>query len=341
MPPPEGTGMSRRFRWLVLGWAVLGPTAASAQTYLVIVSGIGGEPAYQERFLVWSSALAEAAHERLGIDEDRVTLLAEQPERNPRIRDRSTRANVETVLTELASRAEPHARIVVVLIGHGSAVGGDAKINLPGPDMRAEDLAALLAGFPTQQIVVVNLASASGDWIAPLSGDRRVVVTATRSGTERDESLFGGYFVAALTADDADTDKDGRVSILEAFEYAKAEVARVYEQQNRLLSEHALLDDDGDGRGSHEIDPATGDGVRSRSVFLAVDSAASARPTVDDPELRALYAERERLEEAVTTLRARKASMAPTAYEAELEGLLLALARTNRDIRTREGGPPR
>ncbi len=333
--------MSRCLWWLALGWTVLGPVPACAQTYLVIVSGIGGEPVYQERFLVWSAALADAARDRLGIAEDRVTLLGEQPERNPRIRDRSTRANVDAVLTDLAARAEPHACIVIVLIGHGSTVGGDARINLPGPDMRAEDLAAILAGFPTQQIVVVNLSSASGDWIAPLSGDRRVVVTATRSGTERDESLFGGYFVAALTADDADTDKDGRVSILEAFEYAKTEVARVYEQQNRLLSEHALLDDDGDGRGSHEIDPASGDGARSRSVFLAADSAASSRPTTDDPELRALYAERERLEEAVTALRARKASMDPTGYEAELEGLLLALARTNRDIRTREGGPPR
>ena len=333
--------MSRRLWWLALGWTVLGSAPAGAQTYLVIVSGIGGEPVYQERFLVWASALADAARDRLGIANDHITVLGEQPERNPRIRDRSTRANVEAVFTDLASRVEPAARIVIVLIGHGSAVGGDARINLPGPDMRAEDYAALLAGFPTQEIVLVNLASASGDWIAPLSGDRRVVVTATRSGTERDESLFGGYFVAALTAEDADTDKDGRVSILEAFEYAKAEVARVYERQNRLLSEHALLDDDGDGHGSHEIDPATGDGARSRSVFLAADSARQARPGTDDPELIALYAERERLEGAVAGLRARKDSMDPTAYEAELEGLLLALARTNRDIRTRAGGPPR
>lgn len=333
--------MSRRLWWLALGWTVIGPAPARAQTYLVIVSGIGGEAAYQERFLEWSSALADAARDRFGIADDRITLLGEQPERDARIRARSTRANVEAVLAELASRVEPAARIVIVLIGHGSTIGGDARINLPGPDMTAQDCAALLAGFPTQEILLVNLASASGDWIGPLSGDRRVVVTATRSGTERDESLFGGYFVAALTAEEADTDKDGRVSILEAFEYAKAEVVRVYEQQNRLLSEHALLDDDGDGHGTHEIDPATGDGARSRSVFLAADSAGQARPATDDPELQALYVERERLEGAVADLRARKNSMDPTAYETELERLLLALARANRDIRSREGGPSR
>ena len=333
--------MSRQLWWLALGWTVLVPAPAYAQTYLVIVSGIGGEPAYQERFLAWSSALADAARDRLGIADDHTTVLGEQPDRDARMRGRSTRANVDAAFTDLAARAEPGARIVVVLIGHGSTVGGEARINLPGPDMRAEDFAALLSPFATQEIVLVNLTSASGDWIGPLSGDRRVVVTATRSGTERDESLFGGYFVTALTAEDADTDKDGRVSILEAFEYAKAEVARTYEQQNRLLSEHALLDDDGDGRGSHEIDPASGDGARARTVFLAADSATASRSATDDPELRALYAERDRLEGAVADLRARKNSMDPTAYEAELEGLLLALARTNRDIRTREGGSPR
>jgi hypothetical protein len=333
--------MRRALLWLALLCAVLAVRPAAAQTYLVVVSGIGGEPAYQERFLVWGSALVEAAQERLGIAENHVAYFAEDPSRDPRIRDRSTKANVTAALTDLASRAEPGAQIVVVLIGHGSTVGGEARINLPGPDMRAEDFIPLLDAFATQEVVFANLSSASGDWIAVLSGARRVVVTATRSGTERDESIFGGHFVEALTEDEADTDKDGRVSVLEAFRYANAETDRVYGQQNRLRSEHAMLDDDGDGKGSHEPDGEAGDGVRARRVFLAPDPARAARAATDDPALLALYAERDSLEMAVTGLRARKNSMEAAAYEAELERMLLALARTNREIREREGREPR
>jgi len=332
--------MRRGLRWLAVACAVLAARPAVAQTYLVVVSGIGGEPAYQERFLVWGSALVEAAEERLGIGEDHVAYFAEDPSRDPRIRGRSTKANVTTALTDLASRAEPGARIVVVLIGHGSVVGGEARINLPGPDMRAGDFALLLDAFSTQEIVFANLSSASGDWIAALSGERRVVVTATRSGTERDESLFGGYFVAALTEDEADTDKDGRVSVLEAFQYANAETDRVYGQQNRLRSEHAMLDDDGDGRGTPEPDGESGDGVHARRVFLAADPGRAARAATDDPALVALYDERDSLETAVASLRARKGAMEAAAYEAELERTLLALARTNREIRAREGREP-
>ena len=332
--------MRRAPLWLAVACVGLAARTAVAQTYLVVVSGIGGEPAYQERFLVWGSALVEAAEERLGIAEDHVAYFAEDPSRDPRIRSRSTKANVTAALTDLASRAEPGARIVVVLIGHGSTVGGEARINLPGPDMRAADFALLLDAFSTQEIVFANLSSASGDWIAALSGERRVVVTATRSGTERDESIFGGYFVAALTEDDADTDKDGRVSVLEAFQYANAETDRVYGQQNRLRSEHAMLDDDGDGRGTPEPDGESGDGVHARRVFLAADPGRAARAATDDPALVALYEERDRLETAVASLRARKSVMETTAYEAELERTLLALARTNREIRAREGREP-
>jgi len=333
--------MTRRLLWLPLLCAALGARPAPAQTYLLVVSGIGGEPAYQERFLVWGSTLVEDAREHLGITEDRIGYFAEDPARDPQIRDRSTKANVTAALTDLASRAEPGARIVVVLIGHGSTVGGEPRINLPGPDMRAEDFAALLGAFATQEVVFVNLASASGDWIGALSGDHRIIVTATRSGTERDESLFGGFFVTALTDEEADTDKDGRVSVLEAFQYANAEVERTYGEQNRLRSEHALLDDDGDGRGSHEPDGQSGDGVRARGVFLAAEPGRAARAATDDPALAALYAERDSLETAITDLRAHKNAMEETAYEARLEQMLLTLARTNREIRTREGREPR
>ena len=273
--------------------------------------------------------------------DDRIVYLAEDPTRDPRIDDRSTKANIEAVFADLAERIEPSGRLVVVLVGHGSTTGSVPRFNLPGPDMEAADFAAQLSRFPSQEIVLANLASASGDWVGVLSGERRVIVTATRSAAERHETVFGGYFVTGLTSEDADIDKDGRTSLLEAFNYARREVERVYERQNRLLTEHALLDDDGDGSGAHEPNPAAGDGARATAWFLHDADMAAAAVTTEDPELLALYSDRTRIEGALTALRARKEEMSTTAYESELEQLLLELARTTRTIRGREARVPR
>jgi len=339
LPSQPGTRVSARAALLGLALAALPAGPLAAQTYLVVVAGIGGEPVYQERFQVWASALVSAARDRLGIADDRIVYLAEDPARDTRIDARSTKANLDATLDSVAARIEATGRLVVVLVGHGSSTGGTLKFNLPGPDLEAAELAARLDDFPSQEILVINLSSASGGWIAALSGERRIVVTATRSGSERLESLFGGYFIEALTSEGADLDKDGLVSLLEAFEYARQEVERAYDQQNRLLTEHALLDDDGDGAGVHEPDPATGDGARARAWFLAEPPAAPGRPVSDDPALAALYADQARLEDAVATLRARKDAMDPAAYETELEQVLIELARTGRAIREREEVP--
>ena len=307
---------------------------AAAQTWLLVVSGLGGEPAYTERFHEWSTALVDAAVEQLGIPNDRVVYLAERPDRDARIRDRSTRDNVSAAFADLAGRIEPSARLVVTFIGHGSATGGVSKLNLPGPDLSAEEVAAHLARFPTQEIVILNLTTASGAWVRALAGERRIVITATRSAAERYDSRFGEHFIAALTSSDADTDKNERVSLLEAFEYARQEVARSYDQDNRLPTEHALIDDNGDGVGVHEPELPDGDGARAHGWYLA---AAADRPATDDPALLALYDTKQRIELDLAALRSRKDTTDAEAYELELERLLLDLARTNRSIREQEG----
>jgi hypothetical protein len=325
--------MSRALFVLVVVLAF--PAKSAAQTYLLVVSGLGGERAYVERFHSWGTNLITAAVEDLGIPEQHVVYLAEDPERDPRIRARSTRVNVTNAFADLAERIEPDARLVVVFIGHGSTTGGEPKLNLPGPDLSVTDVAEQLRQFPSQEIAVVNLTTASGGWVAPLSGERRVVITATRSAAERYDTTFGEYFIAALTSDDADTDKNDDVSLLEAFEYARQEVARAYDGENRLLTEHALLDDNGDGTGAHEPQLPSGDGARAQGWFLA--TSATTVPMTDDPALASLYEERRRIESAVATLRAQKAATDSLTYEEQLESLLLSLARTNRTIREREG----
>ncbi len=237
-----------------------------------------------------------------------------------------------------ADVAETNARVFVVLIGHGSAVGGEPRFQIPGPDMTAQDFAALLAQFPSQQIVFVNLSSASGGFIPVLSGERRTIITATKSGYERNETVFPGYFVRALAGEGADVDKDERVSLLEAFDFARLEVARDYERDNRLQTEHALLDDNGDGRGSVQPRADGADGSVAVRLFLRDPSSVAA--DASDPELNALLVRRQQLEEELTLLRARKDSLASDVYQRGLERVLLEIARTGRAIREREGGRP-
>ena len=297
------------------------PPPALAQTRLVVVSGLAGDPKYVESFHAWSASLVDAARSRYAVPESSIVWLAEEPARAPgRIAGKSTKENVERTLEGLAARMRPGEQLLVVLIGHGSAQGDVPRLTLPGPDLSATDLARVLAKHGARRVGVVVAASASGDFVKALSAPGRVVITATKSGFERNESLFGGHFVAALAGDGADADKDGRVSLLEAFTYATREVRRVYEQENRLLTEHALLDDKGN----------------ARSFFLTGGAAGTAAASTD-PRAATLRKEKQELESKIEALKARKEGMDAKAYEAELERLLVELAATTRALRALEG----
>jgi hypothetical protein len=311
---------------------------AGARTYVLIISGLGGEPKYSDAFYQEAVAMADAARTRFGVPDSSIIYLAENPARDPaRIRGTSTKANIEQTLAALAARVRPGDQLFILVIGHGSAQGDEARVSLPGPDITAADFARLLKRFAAQRVAFVNAASASGGFLPALSGPNRAIVTSTKSGMERNESIFARYFVQAFADNVADVDKDGRVSLLEAYTYARREVARAYEADSRLLTEHAQLDDNGDGVGSAEPD-GRGDGALARTFFLS--GGARAVAASNDPRLAPLYSERRDLESKIAALRARKASMDSTAYEQELEKLLVALAQTNQAIRAAEGGKP-
>jgi hypothetical protein len=164
------------------------------------------------------------------------------------------------------------------------------------------------------------------------------VITATKSSFERNESVFAKHFVVALTSDGADIDKDGRVSLLEAFRYAVTETKRYYDDQGRLQTEHAQLDDDGDKKGTADIDlrVAGADGALARRIFLGGGTYASAQGA-NDPRLAALYKERFVLEGRVEELKKRKPTLSADAYDDALENLLVELAMKSKEIRAMEG----
>ena len=318
--------------------ALLAPAPAAAQqSFLLVVSGLSGEPRYAEVFHAWATKMLGAAEARWGLPEENVVYLAEKTDRDPnRIPARSTRENVEGAFRDIAQRAGPDDQVFILLIGHGTTRDGEAFVNLPGPDMSAADFAKLLDLLPTQRVVFVNAASASGNFISVLSGQNRTVITATRSGYEKNETIFAGFFVEAYAGEGADVDKDDRVSVLEAFNFARREVARVYESDGLLLTEHALLDDDADGEGSAEPDPqGGGEGRLARTLFLTGGAAVGAQ-TPSDPRLAALYEEKRALEEEIAALRQRKDELDTATYERELERLLVDLALKTREIRELE-----
>jgi len=323
------------------GVALAAPTILAAQqTRVLVVSGLGGTPRYKKEFHDLVERLDSALVNRLRLPAEDVTILEEDPTSSPeRSEARSTRDNVLSALATLAASAGPSDEVLVVLIGHGTSEGEDVRFNLPGPDLTPAELAAALDAFKTQHVAVVNTASASGGFVAPLAAPNRVVVAATRTPRERSATVFPRYFVDALAGDGADLDKDGRVSILEAFQYARQETERHYKDENLLQVEHAVLDDNGDGEGSMSAAADSADGKLASEFRLGVpgDAATGAAPTTDDPVLKRLYAERTEIQRKIDDLRARKASLPPDEYQESLENLLVELGLKNREIRQRGG----
>jgi hypothetical protein len=307
-------------RVCLAAFILLVPCLASAQdTHLLVVAGVGGDDEHVKNFHKWASAVVDAAKKQ-GILEANVAYLGESPEAPAR----ATRDNVTKAFTDMAARVKANDEVFVLLIGHGSFDGKQGVFNLPGPDLTADDYGKLLSRFPTQKIVFVNTASSSGAFLEPLKGPARTIVTGTRTGGERNETRFPEYFVEALASDAADRDRNGRVSVLEAFDYATAKVKATYEQTGHILTEHATLEDGAEGK-------------LASTQFLAPVRSRTAAAQAADPATRALLEQRDDLERKVAELRLRKDSMEAAAYEQELEKLLTELALKTKAIRDLEG----
>lgn len=308
---------SRRAMVAAFVLAFSGVAAAPAlaqQTHLLVVQGLSGEPQYKKLFDSTTALVRNAAIKRWNVADSNITILSETA--NPAARvERASKETVAAAFVALSHRVRPGDVVLVLLLGHGSGEGPASKVNLPGVDPTAADFESWIDGLSQQTVVFVNAASGSGDFVPVLKGPGRIVVTATRSALERNESIFAPHFATGLASDASDADKDGRVSVMEAFRYAKKEVARVYESTNRMQTEHAQVSDS----------------------ILAARVAFGGAASSNDPRVAALVAERQALETEVAALRGRKASMAADAYDKELERLLLAIAEKSKAIRAAGG----
>jgi hypothetical protein len=301
--------------------------AAAAERYALIITGAHGEPVYADQYAQWRQATVTALLEKLAFDQAKITTLFDGGD----AAHEATAANVRRVLGALRSRVTNDDVLLVFLIGHGSFDGVEAKYNLVGPDLSSADWAALLKPIPGR-VVIVDSTAASFPFLEQLSGPRRIVVTATDSVAQRFDTIFPEYFIRALTDPSADIDKNGRVSVWEAFNAASLGVRRYYTQRGQLATERSLLDDDGDGVG-REAGGDGKDGSASSRLYFDPDVAGAA-PT--DEVLLGLLQKRAALQLESDDLKQRRQLMTPDEYQQEFEKLMLELARVSRDIRRRQ-----
>ncbi|MCO6043183.1 hypothetical protein NG895_04635 [Aeoliella sp. ICT_H6.2] len=297
----------------------MGQEVALPKQEMLLVMGAPGQAEYGEMFHQW-------------VDQWRTA--ADTAQANAKVigTSESDSSDREQIIAALRRQAEVESDLFwLVLIGHGTYDGNTAKFNLRGADVTAEELAEWLAPIKTP-IVVINCASSSGPFLNQLSAEGRIVITATNSGYELNFARFGQYLAGAITDPQADLDKDDQVSLLEAYLTACRRVAEFYEEDARLATEHALLDDNGDGLGTpagwfrglratqQAKQGAELDGVRAHQVHL-VASDREARMPQESRERR------DALELELEALRQQKSSLGQEQYFEQLETLMLELAR--------------
>ena len=313
-------------RLVLLSAALFCASSACAQdTHVILVTGVSGDSDLAAQYHTWALAVMDAAA-KAGVADANLAYLAEDPAVDPaHIRARSTRENVSKAFADAAAKARPDDEVFVLLIGHGSFDGRQAAFNLPGPDLTAGDFADLLKKMATQRVVFVNTASSSGAFLEALKGPGRTIVTSTKTGGERLDPRFPEFFVKALTTTEADQDRNGRVSVLEAFNYATRQVQDAFEKGGHIITEHAAIDDGSDGK-------------LAATLFLAPQGAKRADiAAVTDPALRALLEQQDALERQVAALRLKKDVIPPAEYDAQLEKLVTDLALKTREVRELEG----
>jgi len=301
-------------------------SAAAPERYALIISGATGGSEYVAQYSAWTRALVGVLTGRMKLDRDHITVLSETMDPATV----STAANVRQQIGALRRTMGRDDLLFIMLIGHGTYDGVDAKFNLVGADLESAQWAELLAGIPGR-VVIVNASSASFPFIERLSGTRRIVITATDGVAQRFDTVFPEFFIKAFTSDAADIDKNDRISIWEAFTAAAGEVRRYYQRRGQLATERALLDDNGDGVG-HEASAESEDGSLASRVYL--DEPLPGAPPTDEVLLKLLQ-KRASVESELEDLKVRRSFLRPAEYQQEFERLMVELARIDKDIRAR------
>jgi hypothetical protein len=313
-------------------------SGARAESYHVILCGSGGEQEFCEKFYDWGTRLEKAIVSRLDVEGSNVFLLTEAQDGDADALVTTSLETIQTVLEIVQEKSTVEDEVYVYFIGHGSYFNSIPRFHIPGPDLTAELFGGLIEDIEARYLVIVNGASSSAAFINTLSGPKRIICTATKSATEYNATEFMGFWVEALEDGSADRDRDERISVYELCQQAAELTDAWYIGNGYISTEHALLDDNGDGLGTRlswdmvaGFDPndpknAERDGALARSCYLKSYSFPEGVPQewIDD-YLKAL--------DGVSALKKRKHELESEAYYGELERLFLDAARANQKIR--------
>jgi hypothetical protein len=304
-------------------------SARAADRYALVVSGASGGQEFAIRYNFWRASLVSVLRGRFGYALDHLVELGDDPENEPAV-GKSTSENVASALADFHRRMTRDDVLVVILIGHGTATDSDdARFNLVGADLTAAEWSALVAPIPGR-VVFINAASGSFPFLSKLAARGRIVMTATDALAQQTETVLPEFLFAAFLAAESDTDKNGKVSVWEAFTYASRQVKDWFQQAGQLQTERPLLDDTGAGIGREAGAPGA-DGTLAQATYFDSDQAA----TPVDPASLVLLKRRGELESQMEALKARKADVPAAEYDAELERILLEIATITRQLRSR------
>ncbi len=313
----------------------LAPGLAGAASHHLILSGSGGEEFYQQQFQEWNSRLYTALTQQLSIPKENVTPLAEPLEGPSQPESTISLDTIYQAFDALSKRVQPEDDLYVYLIGHGSHFKRDTKLHIPSRDLTAGDLADRLDAISARRIVLVVAISSGAGFINSVSGPDRVILSATKGVDEINATEFMEFFIEGLESGSADGNRDERITIIEAAHYATQLTNAWFVGEGLIATEHAILDDNGDGLGTRlpieglgesDIREEGSDGILAAVTYL---KEYSFDPTVPQ-ELINTYVETLDL---IFQLKREKESIEPDAYYAELERLLIIVAKANRDIR--------
>lgn len=292
--------------------------------WAILVFGISGDPDLQKQYLKEMADLHDLLEGAFGFPRDHVVVLFDEPKLDPvRIQYQSTRANLEKACAEIAGRSGKEDIVFVFIEGHGDSDGKSYKLNLVGPDPNGAELADMVYAIPAWRYVIVNATNCSGGGLDALAGKGKIVISATKSGTEKNLTHLGKYFIEALTQNNADIDKNNRISLFEAFSYSARRVEEYYAKEGSMQTEHPVLSDNGEAQAFSLTDAASRPALLARSVYLDPGTLSLA---AKNPEDQALLLEAQALEKRIEVLKSAKDEMSEADYFRKLEELLLRLA---------------
>jgi hypothetical protein len=293
------------------GLAAAFALTAQATSFYLTISGAPGEPEYETRFNSWTNDITKAVS--ADPTAKSVTLSGKD----------ATKPNILAKLNDVAAQSKADDTFVLTLIGHGSYDQIDYKFNIPGPDISATELANALNKIAARQLIV-DATSASGGIVEKLQKEKRIIITATKAGSERNAAQFARFWAEALRDPAADTDKNQTLTAMEAYRYARQKTKDFFDNAKRLATEHSLLEDTGKGNGENDPSPANGQGmVATRFPVLKLGAASAQAAT---PAKLALLKKKEELETQIDELQYRKAAMDTQTYQRQLRPLLNELA---------------